>query len=258
MADSLDIAQVARLTGVTSRALRFYEARGLIAPMRTGSGRRHYGPAELERLHQILALKRAGLSLAQIQRLTSNRQLDLRELVSAQIAALEAQEREIAKARALLKSILSCIDRSEPIDVATFCSLIQQGDITMATEQWNKVASRYVTEAQMAEISAHREKLGETFDLADYSARWKALVGRIKGALPLDPASEQAQALLAETRALLAPLTASVPQAMKEGSRKMSAHFDEWEGDVGPALDTEVFRFIQAAGKAAAGDRGSR
>jgi DNA-binding transcriptional MerR regulator len=32
MAESLDIAEVARLTGLTSRALRFYEARGLVTP----------------------------------------------------------------------------------------------------------------------------------------------------------------------------------------------------------------------------------
>ncbi len=114
MTDSLDIAQVAKLTGLTSRALRFYEARDLVKPLRTASGRRHYGPAELERLHHILALKRAGLSLAQIQRLVAGRPLDLRGLVSAQIEALDAQASEIKQARTLLTAILSRIDRSEP------------------------------------------------------------------------------------------------------------------------------------------------
>ncbi|MFN3799161.1 MAG: MerR family transcriptional regulator, partial [Sphingobium yanoikuyae] len=69
MTEILDIAAVARATGLTSRALRFYEARGLIAPLRTASGRRLFGPAELARLHELLALKRAGLSLAQIKTL---------------------------------------------------------------------------------------------------------------------------------------------------------------------------------------------
>src|SRR3954451_23241643 len=62
----LDIRDVAKRTGLTSRALRFYEARGLLSPLRTYSGRRLYGRGELERIQQILALKRAGLSLAQI------------------------------------------------------------------------------------------------------------------------------------------------------------------------------------------------
>ena len=35
MDDALDIREVVRKTGLTSRALRFYEARGLVAPVRT-------------------------------------------------------------------------------------------------------------------------------------------------------------------------------------------------------------------------------
>ena len=100
MPDSLDIAEVARLTGLTSRALRFYEARGLVTPLRTASGRRHYGPAELERLHQIVAMKRAGLTLAQIQAMTAARRIDLRRIVAAQVELapggqpLDLRERE--------------------------------------------------------------------------------------------------------------------------------------------------------------------
>jgi len=65
--DSLDIAEAARCAGLTSRTLRFYEARGLLEPLRTTAGCRHYGLAELERVHQILTLKRGGLSLAQVE-----------------------------------------------------------------------------------------------------------------------------------------------------------------------------------------------
>jgi MerR family transcriptional regulator, thiopeptide resistance regulator len=70
--EAIDIREVARRTGLTSRALRFYEARGLLKPLRTYSGRRLYGRGELERIQQILALKRAGLSLAQIGKLTAH------------------------------------------------------------------------------------------------------------------------------------------------------------------------------------------
>ena len=61
MSDSFPIDEVVRRTGLTSRALRFYEARGLITPLRTGSGRRWFGPQELERIQRIVALKKAGL-----------------------------------------------------------------------------------------------------------------------------------------------------------------------------------------------------
>jgi len=45
MDDSFAIDEVVRRTGLTARALRFYEARGLVSPLRTQSGRRWFGPA---------------------------------------------------------------------------------------------------------------------------------------------------------------------------------------------------------------------
>ncbi|THV40163.1 MerR family transcriptional regulator [Glycomyces buryatensis] len=57
-------AEVARMTGVTARTLRHYDAIGLLEPAATGHGGiRHYGEPELLRLQQILLLKRLGLGL---------------------------------------------------------------------------------------------------------------------------------------------------------------------------------------------------
>lgn len=254
MTESLDIADVARRTGLTARALRFYEARGLLAPLRTASGRRHYGPAELERVHQILALKRAGLSLAQIQRLTAGRRVDLRALVAAQLEALQAQAAEIATARKLLGTILSRIDRSEPIDVATFCSLILAGERLMTKDIWDGVTSRYFSDAEKAEFCEAMRNVPADFDQAAYSARWKALGDRIKAALPLDPAGDRAQALLAEWQALLKPFTDVATPAMQAATMRFYERMEEWqgtgEGQADPGFDAEVFRFIQAAAKA--------
>lgn len=116
MNDSLDIAEVARLTGLTSRALRFYEARGLVTPLRTASGRRHYGPAELERLHHIIAMKRAGLTLAQIQKLTTGKRLNLRMLVEARSIPLRSVN---AKSRVRVR----CSSPSCPASIAASPSM---------------------------------------------------------------------------------------------------------------------------------------
>ena len=84
---TLDIAEVARRTGLTVRALRFYEARGLVAPLRSASGRRFYGAGELARLNAVAALKRAGFSLAEIGGLLAQRRADLARLVTARLEA---------------------------------------------------------------------------------------------------------------------------------------------------------------------------
>lgn len=250
MHDSLDIAEVARLTGLTSRALRFYEARGLVTPLRTASGRRHYGPAELERLHQIVAMKRAGLTLAQIQAMTGERRLDLRQLVAAQIEVLAERERAIAGARALLEEILSRIDRSEPIDVATFCSLIRQGEITMSEEKWDEVTSRYMSPDQKEAFAESVAALPPDFDYEAHKAKWKDLDRRIVAALPMDPASPQAQAFLDEWEALIEPYLAVATPEMLEGVMNLNAHIEEWEGEVDSDFSAEAYRFHIEAHKA--------
>jgi len=250
MTDSLDIAQVAKLTGLTSRALRFYEARGLVRPLRSASGRRHYGPAELERLHQILALKRAGLSLAQIETLTAGRKLDLRELVAAQIVALEARQRDLAKTKTLLTAILSRIDRSEPIDVATFCSLIRQGDTIMTKEIGAEIRARYMTPEQMNEYDKIRDNLTPGFDPQAFKANWQDLCSRIKAALPMDPAGAQAQAFLDEWQGLVQPWLDAASPTMRDGFRNLYAHFDEWQQEAESHIDPDVFRFHLAAARA--------
>lgn len=64
------ITDVARLSGVTSRTLRHYDAVGLLRPAATGAGgRRRYGRAELARLQQIVVLRELGVDLATIGRL---------------------------------------------------------------------------------------------------------------------------------------------------------------------------------------------
>ena len=62
----LTIRAVCEERGITLRALRFYEARGLIAPKRKNR-HRFYRTADVERLRAIMRLKSLGLSLREIR-----------------------------------------------------------------------------------------------------------------------------------------------------------------------------------------------
>src|SRR5579872_5168789 len=62
----LTIREVARQFGITLRALRFYEAKRLIAPLRRGATRL-YRRNDCERLTLILAGRRLGFTLAEIR-----------------------------------------------------------------------------------------------------------------------------------------------------------------------------------------------
>ena len=248
MEEVLDIRDVARRTGLTSRALRFYEARGLLNPLRAYNGRRRYGPGELERIQHILALKRAGLSLAQIGRLMARRSIELAAIVDAQLKVIEERKSELEEAKALLLSVKSRIDRGEPVDAATFCSLIRQGDKIMETEDWKNVTDRYFSEEEQAQWKDRPAPAG--FDQNEYSRKWADLGARVQAAISKGPDCDEAQALYDEWQALLAPFKAVATPQMMAGANKSYQRMDEWQGDAPQAPFTpEAFRFIQEIGR---------
>jgi DNA-binding transcriptional MerR regulator len=57
------IGELARATGTSPRALRFYEERGLLTSGRAGNGYRSYDPAAVTRVANIRYLLDAGLTL---------------------------------------------------------------------------------------------------------------------------------------------------------------------------------------------------
>jgi DNA-binding transcriptional MerR regulator len=67
------VSELAQATGLSQRVLRHWEELGLVTPARTGAGHRRYGPGEITRLYQALALRQAGLRLAQIKTLLDGR-----------------------------------------------------------------------------------------------------------------------------------------------------------------------------------------
>ena len=65
MSDTYGIAELAREFDVTTRTIRFYEDKGLLAPLRKGQ-RRVYASRDRVRLRLIMRGKRLGFSLDEI------------------------------------------------------------------------------------------------------------------------------------------------------------------------------------------------
>ncbi|PZF81600.1 MerR family transcriptional regulator [Jiangella anatolica] len=55
------IGELARLTGTTERALRYYEEQDLLRPARLPSGYRDYAPSDVETVRHVRSLLAAGL-----------------------------------------------------------------------------------------------------------------------------------------------------------------------------------------------------
>jgi DNA-binding transcriptional MerR regulator len=65
------ISQLAQEFDISTRTIRYYEERGLIAPIRTESGQRLYTKKERAKLKLILRGKRFGFSLEEIHEMIS-------------------------------------------------------------------------------------------------------------------------------------------------------------------------------------------
>lgn len=185
--DRWTTAEVVRLSGVTSRTLRHYDAIGLLRPAGTApGGQREYGRAELLRLQQVLVLRELGVGLAAIGEI----------LDAAGPAADRVHAARLREHHAWLVAERDRLDRLARTVAATVESL--EGGTVMSAEQMYEGFDhrRYEAEA--------RERWGDR--AVDRStAAWEAM--------PADQrAAHQAEGQ-AVSEALAARLAAGTPVA---------------------------------------------
>lgn len=111
----LAIGDLAKRTGLSVSAIRFYEARGLVHPMRNRAGQRRFARSDIRRLSFILIAQQIGLTLeeivAELARLPQGRAPDARDW--AQIsrrfrARLDAQIAALERTRDRLDGCIGC------------------------------------------------------------------------------------------------------------------------------------------------------
>lgn len=91
----LNASQVVRRLGISAKALRLYEQRGLVTPMRSAAGWRLYGPHEVDRVAEIAALRTLGFSLAQVARIVNGEMGGLEPALASHQTILEEQIRAL-------------------------------------------------------------------------------------------------------------------------------------------------------------------
>ncbi|OKJ78463.1 MerR family transcriptional regulator [Streptomyces sp. CB02460] len=105
------IGELARRTGVTTRALRYYEEQDLLVAERSDSGQRHYGEDAVDRIRLVRQLYAAGLSSKTIAELTScvidgRATPELLQRLSAERDGLDRRIADLVQARDRLDSVI--------------------------------------------------------------------------------------------------------------------------------------------------------
>lgn len=113
------IGEFAKKTGLTPRALRLYEARGLIQSQRNLDNQyRCYSQADYQRVMQIQVFRRLGFSLAELERILpalgqANARQELTELLSTRLTDSRRQISVLQKQQAELQSLLALLQKTD-------------------------------------------------------------------------------------------------------------------------------------------------
>ncbi|MDP4096385.1 MerR family transcriptional regulator [Paenibacillus sp. P96] len=120
------VGDLAKLTGLTVRTLRFYDQIGLFSPSdQTDSGHRLYNESDLSRLQQILSLKELGLSLDEVKSLLDGGQISALEIVNLQMARIKEQIKQQQQLLEQLQHVSKSIQVKAPLTVEDFTGLLQ-------------------------------------------------------------------------------------------------------------------------------------
>lgn len=90
------INKLAKLAGVSTRTLRYYDETGLLSPARISSnGYRIYGRKEIDRLQQILFYRELGMPLDEIKQIVLSKDFDEEAALESHLSALQAKRAQL-------------------------------------------------------------------------------------------------------------------------------------------------------------------
>ncbi|MFF8231024.1 MerR family transcriptional regulator [Streptomyces caelestis] len=101
----LTIGELARVTGLTVRTIRYWSDEGALPPVaRSAGGYRLYDAASVARLELIRTLRELGLGLADVRRVLAG-ETTVAQVAAAHVVALDARIRSLKVTRAVLSTV---------------------------------------------------------------------------------------------------------------------------------------------------------
>src|SRR5690242_16842353 len=213
------IGEVAEMTGVPIKTIRYYAEIGLLPPAQTTAARyRLYTTAQIWRLELVRTLRHIGFSLDEIRRIVTG-ETSVTAALDWQIAAVEAQIIHLTRLRDLLRG-------ARAADPGNERSLAFVHDIGTALTRGAQERERLLVERFGAALGGEAVPTG-----------WvESMLANAGGKLPEEPTPEQAAAwaeliaLLgdAEFSAAMSSQLESLWQAMRSGRIERG----RWQGEM--------------------------
>jgi DNA-binding transcriptional MerR regulator len=244
----LSPAEAARRLGVSQKALRIYESRGLVAPLRSATGWRTYGPAQMARLHQVLALKGLGLPLLRIAELMQGRLGTLAQVLELQEQSLARESSRVGRALGLVRAARAKVDAGEHLTVDDLTTLTQETTMTTKPTKdelkaiFDPIIEKHFTPEEL------KERQSVSYDQNQVTVEWDALIAEAKALKAKgDPASSAALDLARRWKAQVEKFT----QGSAQLDAKARAVWNDAMSDPKAApklpMNPEIFVFMGKA-----------
>jgi DNA-binding transcriptional MerR regulator len=140
----LSISQVARLTGVNAKAIRYYESIGLLpSPRRDNNKYRRYNRADVNRLTLLCCLKALGVPLSSAKQLLNGAsnarcfevQQELLQLVNKRLMAIDQEIAALHRLRAEVACYQHTLIECQPGESEAFSVCFDVSCIALSREQ---------------------------------------------------------------------------------------------------------------------------
>lgn len=231
----LRIGQIAERSGVSAKALRLYEQRGLLKPCtHSESGYRLYGPDALRRLMQIVVLKRSGFSLAEIGQLLA-RDSTAAHLLAARIQTLERDVADRTQALEVLRRMARRVGSASTLDIDQLLESIHMGS-TLKVD---------LTDSERVAFRKRAEQLGADGMEAAQRA-WPELIAQVRAAMDAGtPTTDPSVVVM--SRRWHALVTAATGNDAAINRKLSEAYIAQPDALAAQGMDPAMFRYIGEA-----------
>ena len=121
------VGELARLTGLTVRALHHYDEIGLLVPARrSSSGHRLYDGADAARLYRICALRRLGFPLGRIAEVLDQPQWQLKDVVGSHLVDTRRTAAVASRLASRLSALETALDDVDRLSAEQLFSTIEE------------------------------------------------------------------------------------------------------------------------------------
>ena len=192
------ISELAKLAGISTRTLRYYDKIGLLVPEKSANRYRIYGEKDVDRLQQILFYRELGLPLVDIKTIMASRDFDRMAALQSHLEAMKTRRSQLDILIANVEKTISTakgdtvMNDKEKFD-GFMQKLVDDNEKEYGREVRAKHGNDAVDRSNMKVKNMSREQYGEVEDLSH--AVNETLKTAFKQGNPQSPLAQKACAL---------------------------------------------------------------